>query len=112
MPCLYPCPKAELTSVTTPPHPTPPPSPAAGPDAAAAAGPAAAAAAPLPLLDGPGRYELLGIVSHIGANTGCGHYVAHVKKEGRWAIFDDEKVAASEAPPFDRGYLYLYRRCE
>ncbi|KAL4854620.1 Ubiquitin carboxyl-terminal hydrolase 5 [Chlorella vulgaris] len=85
----------------------------AGPDAAAAAGPAAGpAAAPLPLLDGPGRYELLGIVSHIGANTGCGHYVAHVKKDGRWAIFDDEKVAASEAPPFDRGYLYLYRRCE
>ncbi len=35
------------------------------------------------VLDGRGAYELVGIVSHMGANTGCGHYVAHVKKNGR-----------------------------
>ncbi len=49
---------------------------------------AAADAAPTQsadLLDGPGRYELVGIVSHIGANTACGHYVCHVKKEVRRA---------------------------
>lgn len=28
----------------------------------------------------------------MGKNTGCGHYVAHIRKEGRWAIFDDRKV--------------------
>ena len=33
-------------------------------------------------LDGPGRYELVGFISHMGANTACGHYVAHVKKVG------------------------------
>lgn len=32
-------------------------------------------------MDGAGRYELVGIISHIGANTACGHYVCHVKKE-------------------------------
>lgn len=31
------------------------------------------------LLDGPGRYELLAIISHMGQNTACGHYVCHVK---------------------------------
>lgn len=76
--------------------------------AAAPSGDASASAAQL--LDGPGQYELVGIVSHMGANTTCGHYVCHVKKEGQWVIFNDEKVAASQHPPFDRGYLYLYRR--
>ena len=31
-------------------------------------------------------------------------------QEGRWAIFNDEKVAASEKPPRELGYLYLFRR--
>lgn len=60
--------------------------------------------------DGPGRYELVGFVSHMGANTSCGHYVAHVRKDGRWVLFNDEKVAASNAPPKELGYLYFYRR--
>lgn len=38
------------------------------------------------------RYSLLGLISHVGKNTGCGHYVAHIRKDGRWAIFDDRKV--------------------
>jgi ubiquitin carboxyl-terminal hydrolase 5/13 len=35
------------------------------------------------LLDGEGRYHLVAIISHMGANTGCGHYVAHVKKDNK-----------------------------
>lgn len=61
------------------------------------------------LLDGPGKYELVAIVSHIGSNTACGHYVAHVKKDGLWYIFNDEKVALSEKLPIGHGYMYLYR---
>ena len=61
-------------------------------------------------LDGPGRYELFGIVSHMGGNTGCGHYVAHVKIDGTWHIFNDRKVAISQKPPLELGYLYFYRR--
>lgn len=29
---------------------------------------------------------------------------------GRWVIFNDQKVCASEKPPKDLGYLYFYRR--
>ncbi len=38
---------------------------------------------------------------HGGKNTAGGHYVCHVKKEGRWCIFNDEKVAERMAsrPP-------------
>ncbi|ACO65323.1 predicted protein [Micromonas commoda] len=60
--------------------------------------------------DGPGKYELFGIVSHMGGNTACGHYVAHVKIEGQWHIFNDRKVAISQKPPLELGYLYFYRR--
>jgi ubiquitin carboxyl-terminal hydrolase 5/13 len=55
------------------------------------------------------KYQLMGFVSHIGPNTGCGHYVCHIKKEGRWTIFNDGKVAVSEKPPLDLGFLYIYQ---
>ncbi|KAK4768047.1 hypothetical protein SAY87_003188 [Trapa incisa] len=44
------------------------------------------------LPDGAGKYRLIGIVSHIGTSTHCGHYVAYIYKDGRWAIFNDNKV--------------------
>jgi len=64
------------------------------------------------LEDGAGDYELVGFISHIGRNTSHGHYVCHAKRDegGGWVIFDDQKVAKSEAPPLDLGYVYLYRR--
>lgn len=60
--------------------------------------------------DGAGQYDLLGFITHMGANTSCGHYVAHIKKEGQWALFNDRKVAASESTPFEHGYIYVFRR--
>lgn len=39
-----------------------------------------------------------------------GHYVAHILKDGQWVIFNDSKVALSEHPPKELGYLYLYER--
>ncbi|XP_020109181.1 ubiquitin carboxyl-terminal hydrolase 14 isoform X2 [Ananas comosus] len=62
------------------------------------------------LPDGSGRYKLMGLVSHIGTSTQCGHYVAHIYKDGRWVIFNDSKVGASVKPPKDMGYLYFFER--
>jgi len=75
--------------------------------AAPASAPGAATAA---LNDGPGEYSLVGIISHMGSNTACGHYVCHIKKDGRWVMFNDEKVALSEKPPLDLGYMYFFKR--
>lgn len=61
--------------------------------------------------DGSGKYRLVAFISHIGTTTACGHYVAHILKDGRWVIFNDETVAVSEHPPKDLAYLYLYKRC-
>ena len=61
-----------------------------------------------------GRYRLVAIVSHLGKNTGCGHYVAHVRRsDGQgWAMCNDEKIGVSSAPPTDKGYLYLFQNIE
>ncbi|CAN1239303.1 Ubiquitin carboxyl-terminal hydrolase 14 [Linum grandiflorum] len=64
------------------------------------------------LADGGGKYRLFGIVSHIGTSTQCGHYVAHIRKEGRWVIFNDTKVGVSVNPPKDMGYLYFFERLQ
>jgi len=64
----------------------------------------------VPLDDGSGKYAMVGMISHIGKNTGSGHYVAHLKKDGEWVIFNDEKVALSSQPPFQHAYMYLFQR--
>jgi len=74
--------------------------------AAAAAAPAAAPE----VSDGAGRYRLAAFVTHVGNNTASGHYVCHIKKEGRWVAFDDQKVGASEVLPKELAYLYFYTR--
>ena len=56
------------------------------------------------------EYRLVAFVSHMGTSTLCGHYVCHILKEGRWVIYNDSKVAVSETPPKQLGYLYLYQR--
>lgn len=60
--------------------------------------------------DGNGRYQLVAFISHMGTSTMCGHYVCHILKDNRWAIFNDSKVALSETPPKDLAYMYLYKR--
>ncbi|PKI65651.1 hypothetical protein CRG98_013946 [Punica granatum] len=62
------------------------------------------------LPDGAGKYRLMGLVSHMGTSTHCGHYVAHIDKDGKWAIFNDKKVGVSKNPPKDMGYLYFFER--
>ena len=80
----------------------------------AASGSAAAVETKLELEDGEGKYEMVGMISHIGKNTGSGHYVAHVKRKetGKWVIYNDEKVALSENPPIQHAYLYLFQRSD
>jgi len=56
------------------------------------------------------EYELFAVISHIGNAAQSGHYVAHIKKQGKWAIFNDSKVAQSVHPPKELGYLYFFRR--
>lgn len=60
----------------------------------------------------PKLYQLKAFISHMGPSTMCGHYVCHIRKDDRWYIFNDNKVAISENPPKELGYLYFYERVE
>lgn len=60
--------------------------------------------------DGDGKYRLKAFMSHMGSSSQVGHYVCHILKDNQWVIFNDNKVALSQAPPKDLGYLYLYER--
>ncbi|EDW17518.1 ubiquitin carboxyl-terminal hydrolase 5 [Drosophila mojavensis] len=88
----------------------------AGIDDAPAAAPActtaATTAAGSSYRDGSGKYKLVAFISHMGTSAQVGHYVCHIRKQGEWVIFNDTKVAKSQNPPKDLGYLYLYMRDE
>ncbi|KAG7204041.1 hypothetical protein KM043_001900 [Ampulex compressa] len=62
--------------------------------------------------DGSNVYKLVGFVSHMGTSTMVGHYVCHLLKDDRWVIYNDDKVALSENPPKELGYMYLYQRID
>lgn len=80
-------------------------------DSQPAPGAAAAVAESAPSFrDGAEKYRLVAFISHMGTSTLCGHYVCHIRKEERWVIYNDNKVAVSEQPPKGLGYLYLYQR--
>ncbi|KAF8276132.1 putative ubiquitin carboxyl-terminal hydrolase [Trypanosoma cruzi] len=67
---------------------------------------------PAHVLDGPAKYRLHAMISHVGASAKTGHYVCHIcdAQTGKWLLFNDEKVAESLNPPFSMAFLYFYKR--
>ena len=59
-----------------------------------------------------GKYTLHGTITHLGASVHAGHYVCHVKKEGKWIYFNDAKVAETDDPPIGKGYMYFFRKVQ
>lgn len=59
---------------------------------------------------GPFHYHVQSFVSHKGTSVHCGHYVAHVRKEGKWVLFNDNRVAESPNPPIGEAYVYFLQR--
>jgi len=48
------------------------------------------------------------MVTHLGANATSGHYIAHVKKDGKWIYYNDLKVAEVADPILQLGTMYFY----
>lgn len=44
----------------------------------------------------------------MGTSSQVGHYVCHIRHNDKWVIYNDGKVAISQNPPKELGYLYLY----
>jgi len=63
-----------------------------------------------PYSDGFGVYELVAFINHIGSSSQSGHYICHIKKEGKWIKYNDDKVEESLSPPIQFGYLHFFQR--
>ncbi|XP_020806530.1 ubiquitin carboxyl-terminal hydrolase 5 [Drosophila serrata] len=88
------------------------PPPASAPTAASGAAATSSGPNKSHYRDGAGKYRLVAFISHMGTSAQVGHYVCHIRKQGEWVIYNDSKVAKSQNPPKDLGYLYLYMRDE
>ncbi|KAA8498771.1 Ubiquitin carboxyl-terminal hydrolase 4 [Porphyridium purpureum] len=54
------------------------------------------------------KYELSGIVVHIGMNAGHGHYIALVRSGPRWVLFDDDVVELRSEAAVNRAFGNMY----
>jgi ubiquitin carboxyl-terminal hydrolase 5/13 len=64
--------------------------------------------------DKPAKYNLFAMISHKGTSAQCGHYVAYIKKEDGWVMFNDEKVVQVQdiTAAAEDSYVYLYQRAK
>jgi ubiquitin carboxyl-terminal hydrolase 5/13 len=53
---------------------------------------------------------LLELLFHRGPSVHCGHYVAHIRKDNRWVLFNDNKVAVADSIPEEYAYLLVLER--
>lgn len=60
------------------------------------------------------NYKLKAVVCHKGTSPHTGHYVAFIRHEGRWVLFNDEKVVECDesnlADIRNNGYIYFFTR--
>ena len=54
------------------------------------------------------KYLLKAVVIHLGKSVHSGHYVAYIRTDKGWVLFNDEKVTSSSKPVLGKGYIYLY----
>lgn len=60
---------------------------------------------------GSGKYKLVSMITHMGKNSGSGHYICHADNSGYWVRFNDETVTKCKAqPPVDDGYIYVFKQ--
>ncbi|KAJ3034419.1 hypothetical protein HDV00_005039 [Rhizophlyctis rosea] len=71
----------------------------------------AAASAPAPD-NRPAKYRLSSFISHKGTSTHAGHYVVHIKRDGKWVLYNDNKVVEvpNIEPAIGEGYIYIFER--
>lgn len=59
----------------------------------------------------PAQFKLSSIVCHKGGSIHAGHYVAFIRKEEGWVLFNDEKVALGGDVEMKKfAYIYFFRR--
>ena len=67
-----------------------------------------------PNMDIPVKFDLNGFIVHNGLNSKCGHYVAYVKREGKWYQTNDTAITEvgqlEVEKESEQAYLLFYKR--
>jgi ubiquitin carboxyl-terminal hydrolase 5/13 len=91
-------------------HPDDPGGDAAAPTAGSPAAPAAIPGSKAI----PARFKLKAFISHKGLSVHSGHYVAHIRVNAQWLLFNDEKVVKADDESVKElkklAYLYFFER--
>ncbi|KAI0816905.1 ubiquitinyl hydrolase [Trametes gibbosa] len=62
----------------------------------------------------PACFRLKAYISHKGPSVHAGHYIAHVRTEAGWVLFNDEKVVRADAESVRElkklAYMYVFER--
>ncbi|KAJ2995757.1 hypothetical protein HDV02_000501 [Globomyces sp. JEL0801] len=60
----------------------------------------------------PANYKLAAFISHKGTSAQCGHYVAYIRRDDKWVLFNDAKVVEIPdiLPHVQDAYVYIYQR--
>lgn len=62
----------------------------------------------------PASYKLKAFISHKGPSVHSGHYVAHIKVNDSWVLFNDEKVVKADDESVRElkklAYLYVFEK--
>ena len=61
---------------------------------------------------GKGLFNLTGLITHLGTSVTSGHYVAHLKFDNDWVLYNDHKVAKSIDAPIDKAYMYFWTKAK
>ncbi|KAJ5078372.1 ubiquitin carboxyl-terminal hydrolase 5 [Anaeramoeba ignava] len=56
------------------------------------------------------KFVLSSFIVHMGSTPQSGHYVAYIKKNDKWILFNDSKVVIDDDPYFGTGYIYFFKR--
>lgn len=58
-------------------------------------------------------FNLYAYLTHLGKNSDMGHYVCHIRKDGKnWTYFNDLRVNQWENPPIHKGYVYFFKNTQ
>ncbi|GJJ14841.1 hypothetical protein Clacol_009109 [Clathrus columnatus] len=64
----------------------------------------------------PAKFYLKAFISHKGPSVHSGHYVAHIRTERGWTLFNDEKVVKADDESVEQlkklAYLYIFERAK
>lgn len=54
------------------------------------------------------QYVMQACIAHVGSRSECGHYLAYLRRDGKWLCVDDDTVTTVTQAPSDDAYIMFW----